>query len=122
TAPRATARIRPPAAAPASVALFTAATSPVTNADTSPLPTLSQPTSWTFAALSIASVASRRAIKPFVSIIPNASLTLAITFSRNRKSDCVLVFALAVAALLQQLHLRGTVEVTGVSFVGIDVD
>src|SRR6476620_6318747 len=114
--------MRPAAAAPASVALFTAATSPVTNADTRPLPTLSQPTSWTFAALSIASVASRRAIKPFVSIIPSASLTLAITFSKIRKSVGDLVFALAVAALLQQLNLRGSVEIAGVSLVGVDVN
>ena len=38
-----TSPMRPAAAAPASVAAFTAATSPVTNAVTKPLPTLSQP-------------------------------------------------------------------------------
>ena len=69
---------RPPAAAPASVAAFTAATSPTTNTVTSPLPILSQPMNLTFAALSIASVASTRTTKPLVSIIPNASIDFAM--------------------------------------------
>ena len=73
-----TSPMRPPAAAPASVAALTAATSPVTNTSTSPLPTLSQPRNWTLAAFNIASVASTRTTKPLVSIIPNASITFAM--------------------------------------------
>ena len=52
-----TSPIRPAALAPASVAAFTAATSPVTNAVTMPEPTLSQPRNSTFAAFIIASLA-----------------------------------------------------------------
>src|SRR5439155_24599227 len=97
-------------------------TSPVTKADTRPLPTLSQPTSWTLAALSIASVASRRAMKPFVSIIPSASFTFAITISKVGKSINVLVLALALALLLEQLDLRRAVQITGIAFVSINVN
>src|SRR5438105_1453860 len=61
------------AAAPASVAAFTAATSPRTIAVTYPEPIFSHPTRFTFAALTIASAASIIAISPRVSIIPKAS-------------------------------------------------
>ena len=69
---------RPAAVAPASVATFTAATSPVTKAVTMPLPTLSQPRKVTLAAFIIASLASIRVTKPLVSIMPSASILLAI--------------------------------------------
>src|SRR5262245_35374805 len=62
------------AAAPASVAAFTAATSPRTIAVTKPAPIFSYPTSVTFAALTIASAASIIATSPFVSTIPRASI------------------------------------------------
>ena len=59
--------------APASVAAFTAATSPTTTAVTSALPTcVIGPASSTFAALSMASVPSTKATRPRVSIIPIA--------------------------------------------------
>ena len=59
--------------APASVAAFTAATSPTTTAVTSALPTcVIGPASSTFAALSIASLPSTSATSPRVSIIPIA--------------------------------------------------
>src|SRR5204863_7893487 len=58
------------AAAPASVAALTAATSPRTMAVTYPAPIFSQPTSVTFAALTIASAASIIATSPLVSIMP----------------------------------------------------
>src|ERR1700730_13001650 len=61
------------AAAPASVAAFTAATSPRTMAVTYPEPIFSQPTSVTLAALTIASEASIIATRPRVSIMPSAS-------------------------------------------------
>src|SRR5262247_3297805 len=61
------------AAAPASVAALTAATSPRTIAVTNPAPIFSQPTSVTFAALTIASAASIIATRPLVSTIPSAS-------------------------------------------------
>src|SRR5579863_2145911 len=60
------------AAAPESVAAFTAATSPRKNTVTYPLPTFSQPVMWTFADLSAASAASTAAQKPLHSIIPTA--------------------------------------------------
>jgi hypothetical protein len=65
---------RAAASAPASVAALQAATSPSTNAVTRPDPTGSQPANVTLAALSIASVASKRATSPRVSIMPNACL------------------------------------------------
>src|SRR6266571_8246368 len=61
------------AAAPASVAAFTAATSPRTMAVTNPAPIFSYPTRVTFAALTIASAASIIATRPLVSTIPSAS-------------------------------------------------
>src|SRR4029450_4849071 len=61
------------AAAPASVAAFTAATSPRTIAVTQPAPIFSQPTSVTLAAFTIASAASIIATRPLVSTIPSAS-------------------------------------------------
>ena len=64
--------MRAAASAPASVAAFTAATSPSTNAVTSPEPTDCQPMNVTLADFSIASVASNSATSPFVSIIPSA--------------------------------------------------
>src|SRR4029450_13397702 len=61
------------AAAPASVAAFTAATSPRTNAVTYPAPIFSHPTSVTLAALTMASAASIIATRPLVSTMPSAS-------------------------------------------------
>ena len=61
------------AAAPASTAAFTAPTSPRTITVTSPEPIFSVPTRETSAALVIASAASMEAVRPLVSIIPNAS-------------------------------------------------
>src|SRR5579864_6785033 len=71
------------AAAPASVAALTAATSPRTIAVTYPAPIFSQPTSVTFAALTMASAASIIATRPLVSIIPNAS-PISVSFLRSR--------------------------------------
>ena len=61
------------AAAPASVAAFTAPTSPRTITVTYPAPMYSLPTSTTLAALTMASAASIEPIRPLVSTIPNAS-------------------------------------------------
>ena len=63
---------RSAAAAPASVAAFTAPTSPRTITVTNPPPTCSLPIRVTFAAFTIASAASMEATSPFVSIIPSA--------------------------------------------------
>src|SRR6202142_3726662 len=60
------------AAAPTSVAAFTAATSPTTNAVTRPDPTVSHPAKVTSAAFNIASAASNKATRPVVSTIPSA--------------------------------------------------
>ncbi|EAL10486.1 conserved hypothetical protein [Listeria monocytogenes str. 4b H7858] len=60
------------AAAPASVAAFTAPTSPRTITVTRPEPIFSYPTSDTFAAFTIASAASIAPTRPLVSIIPSA--------------------------------------------------
>src|SRR5512147_2439694 len=60
------------AAAPASVAAFTAPTSPRTITVTYPPPTYSLPMRVTFAALTIASAASIAPTRPLVSTIPNA--------------------------------------------------
>src|ERR1017187_3654798 len=65
-----------PAAAPASTAARTLPTSPWTNTEHNPLPTLFQPTNSTLAAFSMASVACTSATRPFVSIIPIASLAI----------------------------------------------
>src|SRR5207249_4294031 len=63
--------------APASVAALTAATSPMTTAVTRALPTcVMGPASSTFAALSMASVASTSATRPRVSISPIASCAI----------------------------------------------
>src|SRR5580765_653525 len=61
------------AAAPASVAAFTAPTSPRTITVTYPAPMYSLPIRMTLAALTIASAASIDPISPFVSISPSAS-------------------------------------------------
>src|SRR5262245_4347366 len=61
------------AAAPASVAAFTAPTSPRTRTVTYPAPMYSLATRTTFAALTIASAASTEPIRPRVSTIPSAS-------------------------------------------------
>ena len=61
------------AAAPASVAAFTAPTSPLTRTVTRPPPTCSLPIQVTLAALTIASAASIDPTNPLVSTIPNAS-------------------------------------------------
>ena len=61
------------AAAPASVAAFTEATSPRTIAVTSPASTFCHPTNVTFAAFTIASVASTIPTNPRVSTRPRAS-------------------------------------------------
>jgi hypothetical protein len=58
--------------APASVAAFTAPTSPRMMTATSPSPTSSRPTMVTFAALTMASAAASAATKPLVSIMPIA--------------------------------------------------
>src|SRR5205085_5412786 len=65
---------------PASVAAFTAATSPRTTAVTYPPPIFSYPTSSTLAALTIASAASTIPTKPLVSINPSASAMLRIPY------------------------------------------
>src|SRR5580658_3098114 len=90
------------AAAPASTAARTLPTSPVTYTEHRPLPTLFQPTNFTLAAFSIASVACTRATRPCVSIIPIASL--AIVF--------LLLLPLAQHALDERIvgprdHMRG---------------
>src|SRR6202008_1975556 len=64
------------AAAPASVAAFTAPTSPRTITVTYPEPMYSFPMRMTLAALTMASAASIEATRPLVSIIPNASLDM----------------------------------------------
>src|SRR6202044_1909000 len=58
--------------APASVAAFTAPTSPTIVTDTSPSPTCSRPTIVTFAALTMASADASAATYPLVSINPIA--------------------------------------------------
>src|SRR6201987_4392832 len=58
--------------APASVAAFTAPTSPTIVTETSPSPTCSRPTMVTFAALTMASPAASAATYPLVSINPIA--------------------------------------------------
>src|SRR6185295_1711265 len=67
------------AAAPASVAAFTAPTSPRTNTVTYPAPIYSLPSSCTLAALTIASAASTAPTKPFVSTIPSASRGISVS-------------------------------------------
>src|SRR5580700_7440875 len=64
------------AAAPASVAAFTAPTSPRTITVTYPEPIYSLPMRMTLAAFTMASAASIEATRPLVSIIPNASLDM----------------------------------------------
>src|ERR1035438_8574236 len=91
------------AAAPASVAAFTAATSPSTKAVTRPLPTFSQPANVTFAAFNMASDASKSATSPLVSIMPNA---------------CFIPGVL----LFDKLNLLGEVQPAGVGLVGIHVN
>src|SRR5208283_814190 len=61
------------ASAPASTAARTLPTSPRTSVVTNPPPTCTRPPRWTFAALSIASVASITPTSPLVSINPSAS-------------------------------------------------
>src|SRR5262245_14564736 len=61
------------AAAPASVAAFTAPTSPRTMTVTYPAPMYSFPISATLAAFTIASAASTDPMRPFVSMSPRAS-------------------------------------------------
>src|SRR5215831_5814416 len=105
---------RPAAAAPASTAAFTAATSPTTNAVTRPLPIFCQPTSVTLADLSMASLASINAVRPFVSIMPRASrVPLAIAVHSNLERCCW---------LLEQFHLGRMYQVHRVALVGVDVD
>src|SRR5262245_19398195 len=60
------------ASEPASVAAFTAPTSPLMMTATKPSPTCSRPTMVTFAALTMASAAASAATKPLVSIMPSA--------------------------------------------------
>src|SRR5262249_3394358 len=78
---------RPPAAAPASTAAFTAPTSPTRKAVPSPLPIFCQPTSVKLAAFTAASLASTSAVKPLVSIIPRASRFAAIQNSPVRGQE-----------------------------------
>src|SRR5688500_17736659 len=124
--------MRPAASAPASMAAFTAATSPRTKAVTMPLPALSQPIISTFAAFSIASVPSIRATNPLHSSNPKASIGMASSFL-----DQLPVVKLPVASegrrrlywqlatrnwqLLHQFHIRRRLQVAGVAFVGVDV-
>src|SRR5215510_10180662 len=80
------------AAAPASTALRTAATSPRTIAVTRPASIFSQPTSRTFAALTIASAASIIATRPLHSTMPSASSSIphspTLRRFRVQSSDC----------------------------------
>src|SRR5262245_48290231 len=101
---------RPAAAAPASTAALTAATSPTTSAVTMPLPIFCQPISVTFAAFSIASLASTSGTRPLVSIMPRASMWLLAMF-----------FSLGLG-LLEQLESGGARVVDGVALVGVEVD
>src|SRR6266498_3716316 len=71
--------------APASVAAFTAPTSPMTVTDTRPSPTSSRPTIVTLAAFTMASAAASAATYPFVSIIP---IALSATFPPSFRSNC----------------------------------
>src|SRR6478672_7628443 len=71
------------AAAPASVAAFTAPTSPRTRTVTYPAPMYSLPTRTTFAALTIASAASTEPIRPRVSTMPSASDAIGVTHSNR---------------------------------------
>ena len=64
------------AAAPASVAAFTAPTSPRTITVTRPPPTCSLPTSCTLADLTMASAASMAPTSPFVSIMPKEFVSI----------------------------------------------
>src|SRR5690242_4111881 len=66
--------------APASVAAFTAPTSPVIVTETSPSPTSCRPTIVTLAALTMASPAARAATYPLVSIRPIALSAIAHSF------------------------------------------
>ena len=68
------------AAAPASVAAFTAPTSPRTMTVTRPPPTCSLPTSCTLAAFTMASAASMAPTSPFVSTIPSAFVLAILRF------------------------------------------
>src|SRR4029078_484206 len=110
--------MRPAAAAPASVAALTAATSPVTKAVTRPLPTLSQPMNCTFAAFIIASLASTKAIKPLVSIMPSASITFAIVGSPKKGT---VSNKLSKSLLLQQFHFARVVQIDRVAFVRVEM-
>src|SRR5438105_1391726 len=82
---------RSAARCPASVAAFTAATSPRTIAVTNPPPIFSYPTSSTLAAFTIASAASTIPTKPLVSIIPNASAIVVLSTHEMRKCQVLLV-------------------------------
>src|SRR5882672_4926179 len=74
------------AAAPASVAAFTAATSPRTITVTKPPPTYSLPISVTLAALTMASAASIAPIRPLVSTMPSA--IMAVSTGMSSSSSC----------------------------------
>src|ERR1017187_7687437 len=76
------------AAAPASTAARTEPTSPCTNTEHRPLPILFQPTNSTLAAFSIASVACTSATRPFVSIIPIASLAIFVLLNSSCSVGC----------------------------------
>src|SRR6266850_2542025 len=103
--------IRPAASAPASMAAFTAATSPFTNAVTMPLPALSQPIISTFAAFSIASVPSIRATNPLHSSKPSASIAINISFH-----SCP-----AQPDLLCEFHKCRCFQIARIAFIGVDV-
>src|SRR5439155_20549668 len=68
------------AAAPASVAAFTAPTSPRTCTVTYPAPMYSLPTRRTLAVLTMASAASMAPTRPLVSTMPSASMAIALSF------------------------------------------
>src|SRR5207247_7862091 len=73
------------AAAPASVAAFTAPTSPRTITVTYPAPIYSLPIRRTLAAFTMASAASTAPMRPLVSISPNASCDMARTLTDLRQ-------------------------------------
>ena len=110
-----TSPIRLAAAAPASTAALTAATSPATKAVTRPLPILSQPTSSTLAALSIASLASTRATNPL-------HLDHAECFERcTRPSQALLLRIESVSSIRNAASDRRSVRLDGHALISVDV-
>src|SRR4051794_10939238 len=73
------------ASAPASVAAFTAPTSPLMMTATSPSPTCSRPMMVTLAAFTMASAAASAATYPLVSIIPMALFDMTVLLTNGSK-------------------------------------